>query len=59
MKFCYNIGENEDKSKQLCKYRENIFEKMHVARKQLHAFSSCVRRGFIWEITIILSEFVI
>lgn len=27
MKFCYNVGENEDKSKQLCKFHENIFEK--------------------------------
>lgn len=27
MKFCYNVGENEDKSQRLCKYHENIFEK--------------------------------
>ena len=33
MKFCYNVGENEDKSQRLCKYHENIFEKMHVARE--------------------------
>ncbi len=45
MKFCYNIGETKDKSKKLCKYHENIFEKMRVARKQLHAFSSCVWRA--------------
>lgn len=44
MKFCYYVGENEDKSKQLCKYHENI-KKMRVARKQLHAFSSCVWRA--------------
>ena len=43
MKFCYNFDENEDKSKQLCKFHENIFEKMHVAGKQLHAFSSYKR----------------
>lgn len=43
MKLCYNVGENEDKSKQLCKFHENIFEKMHVTGKQLHAFSSCER----------------
>lgn len=45
MKFCHNVGKTKDKSKKLCKYHENIFEKMRVARKQLHAFSSCVRRG--------------
>lgn len=38
MKFCYNVSENEDKSKH--KFHKNIFEKMHVAGKQLHAFSS-------------------
>ena len=43
MKFCYNVGENEYKSKQLCKFHKNIFEKMHLAGKQLHAFSSYER----------------
>lgn len=57
MKFCYNIGETKDKSKKLCKYHENIFEKMRVARKQLHAFSSCVWR--VSRLIFLLSESVL
>ena len=41
MKFCYNVSENEDKSKH--KFHKNIFKKMHVAVFQLHAFSSYER----------------
>ena len=46
MKFCYNVGENEDKSKQLCKFQKKKKKKGSKDKFQVYKKASSSPMGF-------------